>query len=60
MKSLRATFAGRFRIGANLLRFFWQQKLWWMVPLVGIVLLAGLLFLVGQQSVITPFIYVLF
>jgi len=59
-KPLPATVLGRFRIGVDLLRFFWQQRLWWMIPMVGIVLLAGLLFLVGQQSTIAPFIYMLF
>ena len=53
-------FKGRFSVVRSLLRFLWQQKLWWMIPMVLVLLLAGVLLIVAQQSAIAPFIYTLF
>lgn len=49
--------AGIFR---TLLAFLWQEKLWWMIPMI--VVLGMLAFLVGgvAMSGLTPFVYVLF
>lgn len=49
--------AGIFR---NLVAFLWQEKLWWMIPMV--VVLGALAILVGGVSMsgIAPFVYVLF
>ena len=58
-KAIRA--AGR-RLGImrELLGFLWAAKLWWMMPMVVILLaLAGLL-LLAQSSAVAPFIYTLF
>jgi len=38
--------------------FAWQNKAWWLVPLVVILLLLGLLIFTGQA--VAPFIYTLF
>ena len=38
--------------------FAWQNKAWWLVPLVLVLLLLGLLIVSGQA--VAPFIYTLF
>ena len=51
---------GRVSIAQTFFRFMWQQRLWWMVPLMVVLLLLGALLLVGQQTALAPFIYTLF
>jgi len=53
--------AGR-RIGimGELLSFLWQRKLWWMMPMVFVLLILGILMIFAQSSAIAPFIYTLF
>jgi len=50
----------RLSIGAELLAFLWQRKMWWMIPLVMVLLLTGLLIGFGSASGVGPFIYTLF
>ena len=38
--------------------FAWQNKAWWLVPLVLVMLLLGILIVSGQA--VAPFIYTLF
>jgi len=38
--------------------FAWQNKAWWLIPLVVILLILGLLIFSGQA--VAPFIYTLF
>ena len=58
-KALRA--AGR-RVGimGELLSFLWEQKLWWLIPMVSVLLLLGVILIFAQSSAIAPFIYTLF
>ena len=51
---------GRFAVLGSLCRFLWWQRLWWMFPIVLVLMLVGVLLIVGQQSVLAPFIYTLF
>ncbi len=51
---------GRVAVASSLFRFLWMYRLWWMIPLVSVLLVFGALLLVAQQSVIAPFIYTLF
>lgn len=50
----------RLGIGAELLAFLWQRKMWWMIPMVMVLLLMGLLIGFGSASGVGPFIYTLF
>ena len=56
--------AGRFfsRLGifGELLRFLWHRKLWWMIPMVVVLVLFGLLMIFTGSSAVAPFIYTLF
>lgn len=50
----------RFSIAGELLAFLWAVKLWWLIPMVGSLLLLGVLIILAQSSAIAPFIYALF
>ncbi len=45
---------------SELLHYFWKQKLWWMIPMLIVLLIFGLLILFAQSSPLAPFIYPLF
>jgi hypothetical protein len=41
-------------------QFIWARKLWWMVPMIIVLLVFGTLVILAQSSSVAPFIYVLF
>ncbi len=47
-----------------MLKQFWEflkvRKKWWLGPIIGMLLLLGLLLVVTQGSALAPFIYTLF
>ncbi len=47
-------------IVGQLLNFLWQRKLWWLIPMVAVLLLFGLLLIFASASGVGPFIYTLF
>ena len=59
MRILKKLFSG-FSILRELSHFLWQNKLWWMLPIVFIFLLLGALIIFTQSSAVAPFIYTLF
>ena len=59
MKGIR-TARDRVRIVGELLAYLWRRKLWWMIPMVTILVLFGLLLVFTQGSALAPFIYTLF
>jgi hypothetical protein len=50
----------RFAVASELLQFFWERKLWWLMPMVVLLLGFGLLIAFSQSSAVAPFIYTLF
>ncbi len=50
----------KFGIAGELLAFMWQRKLWWMIPIVAVILFFGLIIVVGSSTGVGPFIYTLF
>jgi hypothetical protein len=44
----------------ELLVFLWRRKLWWMIPMIVVLILFGLLLIFTQSSAVAPFIYTLF
>ncbi len=44
----------------QLISFLLQQKKYWLLPIVLVLALLGLLIVVGESSVVAPFIYTLF
>jgi hypothetical protein len=50
----------RLGIAGELLTFLWHRKLWWMIPMVFVLLVFGGLMVTAQSSALGPFIYTLF
>lgn len=50
----------KFAITGELFAFLWQRKLWWLMPIVVVVVFFGLLIGFGSASGIGPFVYTLF
>jgi hypothetical protein len=47
-------------IAGELIEFLWERKLYWLLPLVILLLAFGLLLVFASSSGIAPFIYTLF
>ena len=58
--SARSEFGGKLRIAGELLVYLWRNKLWWMLPMVGVLVVFGLLIVFGTSTGVGPFIYTLF
>ena len=52
--------ATRMGIVGELLSFLWQRKLWWLIPMILVIVLFGVLLIFAQGSAVAPFIYTLF
>jgi drug/metabolite transporter superfamily protein YnfA len=50
----------RFSIMGELLAFLWLRRLWWMIPMVVVLLAFGLLIIFTHSSALAPFLYPLF
>lgn len=50
----------KFGIAGEFLGFLWEEKIWWMIPMVLVLLVFGLLIVFAQSSPIAPFIYTMF
>jgi len=59
MSYFKRVFA-RLGIMGELLEFFWERKLWWMMPMILTLLLLGVLIVFTQGTAVAPFIYTLF
>lgn len=58
-KSYRGALA-RLGIVGELLAFLWKRKLWWLVPMIVVIVLFTMLLIFAQGSAVAPFIYTLF
>jgi hypothetical protein len=47
-------------VAGEVLRFLWSRKLYWLIPMVTVLLVMGLLLIFATASGIGPFIYTLF
>ncbi len=47
-------------VAGEVIRFLWARKLWWLIPMVSVLLLFGLLLIFASSSGVAPFIYTLF
>jgi len=50
----------RLGILGELFGFLWRQKLYWMIPMMVILVFVALIALLGQTTAVGPFIYTLF
>ena len=53
-------FLTRLGIIGELVEYLWHRKLWWLVPMLLVLLLLVGLLVFAQASAIAPFIYTLF
>lgn len=60
MKNFFRSMGSNVGIVGQLLSFLWQRKLWWLIPMVAVLLLFGLLLIFASASGVGPFIYTLF
>jgi Family of unknown function (DUF5989) len=60
MKSFLRSMGSNFSVVSELLSHLWQRKLWWLIPLVSILVIFGLFLILASSSGIGPFIYTLF
>jgi hypothetical protein len=50
---------GRASVMGELLSFLWQRKLYWLIPMVIVLLVFGLIIIASGSSIFAPFIYTL-
>ena len=60
MKNFFRSMTSNFGVVNELLRFLWQRKLWWLIPMIVVLMIFGLLLIFASASGIGPFIYTLF
>ncbi len=61
MKRWVSDLTSRLGIIGELLRFLWARKLWWMIPMIGALLIVGIIIIIGAVAgPASPFIYSLF
>ena len=60
MKSFIRSMTSNFGVVNELLKFLWQRKMWWLIPMVVVLMVFGLLLIFASASGIGPFIYTLF
>jgi hypothetical protein len=60
MRKLMRSMKTNFGVAGELLGFLWARKLWWLIPMVTMLLLFGLLLFFATASGVGPFIYTLF
>lgn len=59
MKPLKRV-GDRFSIVGELFGFLWERKLWWLIPMVVVLVAFGLLLVFAQATGLAPFVYTLF
>jgi hypothetical protein len=47
-------------VAGELLKYLWSKRLWWLIPMVALLMVFGLLVIFASTSGIGPFIYTLF
>ncbi len=60
MRKFFRSMGSNFYVVLELFGFLWARKLWWLLPMVFVLVLFGLLMIFASASGIGPFIYTLF
>lgn len=47
-------------VSKGLLSFLWKRKLWWLAPIIVMLIFVTLLIIFTQSAVLSPFVYALF
>ena len=51
---------GKWKVLRSFFKFMYEKKVYWMYPIIIVVILIGILVLLGEGSAVSPFIYSLF
>lgn len=60
MKTILQSAAMSLGVLGELFRFLWKRRLWWMIPMMLVLLVLTALIALGAATPIGPFIYTLF
>ena len=60
MKKWFKSFGANAGVLGELLVFLWKMKMWWLIPMVTVLLVCGLLLIFASSTGLGPFIYSLF
>jgi hypothetical protein len=60
MRAFLRSMVANLGVAGEVLYFLWQRRLWWLIPMVLMLLVFGLLVVFAATSGIGPFIYTLF
>lgn len=60
MRSFFRSMVSNLGVVGELLSFLWERKLWWLIPMIFVLLVFGLVLIFASASGIGPFIYSLF
>lgn len=44
----------------EMFKFFWKRKLYWLIPMIVVLVVFSLLIILGNSGGIAPFIYTIF
>ncbi|MBG73570.1 MAG: hypothetical protein CL730_00815 [Chloroflexi bacterium] len=58
--SIIKSFKGKFIIFSELISFLWKAKLWWMIPMISVMVILSMIIIFGTSTALGPFIYTLF
>ena len=59
MRIVKETVA-KLGIAGELIVFLWKRKLWWLIPMVAVLLAFGIVIVAGGSTGAGPFVYTLF
>lgn len=60
MKTFLRSMSTNFGVVGELMAFLWARKLWWLIPMVAVLMVFGLFLIFASSSGLAPFIYTLF
>lgn len=55
-----SNFTSRIKESSELVQFFWQAKMWFLIPFIILLIFFGFILIFAQSTGIAPFIYTLF
>lgn len=60
MKTFLRSMKSNFGVVGELFGFLWKRKLWWLIPMMFVLLTFGLIMIFATSSGLGPLIYTLF
>ena len=59
MKEFFKSMTSRLGVAGELMEFLWARKLWWLMPMIVILIVFGVFFVFAAASGLGPFVYTL-